>query len=115
METPTDQFVEESKSPFDFSPQVSQVTNANQIQHDSYAGRSSIYSTATDITLLHSSVNNGHVSGHTSTRKIGYEEDAIKLEALLADDTRESLTQEIIASRKSPNRLGTTYQKAFID
>ena len=52
---------------------------------------------------------------HSSSRKIGYEEDAIKLEALLEDDTAESLTQEIIATRKSPNRLGTKYQKAFID
>ena len=60
-------------------------------------------------------MNTGHVSGHNSSRRIGYEEDAIKLEALLADDTRESLTAEIIASRKSPNRLGTTYHKAFIE
>lgn len=51
MESAADKLVEESKSPFDPSPHVSQVTNANQIQHESYAGRSSVYSTVTDITL----------------------------------------------------------------
>lgn len=76
---------EESKQPFNISPQVAAEHALDQSQvmmmrhNESYLNRSSVQSSATDVTAIR---------GVNQSTRIGYGEDhSIKLEALLFDDT----------------------------
>ena len=69
--------------------------------------RESVLSYSTDATVLDQK---NQLSG-----RIQYEGEAVKLEELLNEDHKEAITQDLIAGRKSPNRLGTTYQTRFVE
>ena len=69
-------------------------------------GHASVQSSATDMTMM---VGFGGYNRDTAKSGIHYETGTLKLEALLFDDTQESLAQELLDLSKSPNRLGTKY------
>ena len=48
------------------------------------------------------------------SERIAYESKAVHLDELLSENSQDALFESNLASRKSPNRLGTTYDATFV-
>lgn len=92
--------LEESKAPAD--------GNNDEVARPFVAARDSINSQVTAATMMMGSTDNRLVSS-----RITLEEESISVEELASENNRAKITEELM-KKKSPNRIGTKYQDAFV-